>query len=800
MRKSHVVLGIICLTGLVLFFSCSPAKYIENNEYMLMKNSIKMEDTKGQDFDDLVYLLRPETNKKFAGIFNLKAWIYANNLPKTLKNGTVKDSRWRRWWRQSAGEPPVLLDSSAIENSVEQVSMAMRQMGYFDAKVVPEVVVAHKNKHKAKVVYHVTAGTPYFIRDLQYKVSVPEYRKIIIPDTIHSLIRKNSRYNENTLSAERTRLTNLLKDHGYYHVGSEVVVIEIDTFNASLLRDAKNHKTLAIRVLVSLDEIANAREKEKALYKYSFNNVYIYSNHDPAADLNQEMDTVIFRTYRNKRDSTLYYFITPHWLSSKHKQGKIYRDFKYRTLTDVLYTKRGWLYSQDSYTHTYNRLNELGNFNIINIEYIENSEDIDTIRKTGTLDTRYRLTRNKLHAFSSEWDIRSDKSSLSLTYTNRNIFKGAEHFNVNVFGSYYYYNLLFNKENPTSYGELGGNITIDFPRLFIFKQTQKIEALRYQTTIKAGGNYNWYFKRLLLNAGLTYSWAPNANLSHQVTPISIGTIDTSRSRVRMMENYPQSYKQRFTKRILIAFNYSMNYLVPFADTRHNMLLSLACESSGFAIWGMNAIDNKLKNKNNVWRIAGYNYATYELTELNWRYYFLINHNHSIAARINAGVAIPFFDFKHNTIPFERSFYVGGPNSMRAWSFRSLGPGSFHPENEQYIERTGDIKLEINMEYRGTIYKSFKFGIFVDAGNVWLSRPYEDMDGANFQLNKFYKDIAIGIGAGLRLDFNFFLIRVDYGIPIHDPSATGSSWINKDWTNNGSWRPAQGFQFAIGHAF
>jgi outer membrane protein assembly factor BamA len=165
--------------------------------------------------------------------------------------------------------------------------------------------------------------------------------------------------------------------------------------------------------------------------------------------------------------------------------------------------------------------------------------------------------------------------------------------------------------------------------------------------------------------------------------------------------------------------------------------------------------------------------------------------------MNIGLALPLFNSKD--IPFEKSFYLGGANSMRAWGFRALGPGSYYTEN--YMQRTGDVKLEMNLEYRGTIYKAIKFGIFADMGNVWLYRPYKDMPNADFQFNRFYKEIALGAGFGLRFDFNFFILRLDYGIPIYDPSKPmNNHWINQSWTKNKLWKWGQGFQFAIGHAF
>ena len=180
-----------------------------------------------------------------------------------------------------------------------------------------------------------------------------------------------------------------------------------------------------------------------------------------------------------------------------------------------------------------------------------------------------------------------------------------------------------------------------------------------------------------------------------------------------------------------------------------------------------------------------------------RYTKIITPQKSFASRLNFGFAIPITST--DVIPFEKSFFVGGANSMRGWTFRQLGPGAYKTEN--FMVRTGDLKLELNLEYRGTIYKIIKYGIFADFGNVWLSSKYEDMYLADFELNRFYKEIAMSVGAGIRLDFSFFILRLDYGLPIYDPTNfDNQKWIHKSWIINNRWQWAQGFQFGINHAF
>lgn len=785
---------------------------------MLMKNVVKVEDAKNPQFDNLIYLVRPEPNNKFMRIFNLKTGLYAAHQPKTKKKtGEIKDSKFNRWLRESVGEPPILLDSTQIETSIQQIEISMRKLGYFHANTTAEVDFKKSNHQKTTVNYLVTANEPYFIRDIQYRIDIHEFRKIIILDSANCLIKAGQQYNENTLAEERNRLTALIRNQGYFHFSNAFITMEVDTINAFNHRDINNNPTLSITVFGNFDEYKNEEAKIRTLYKYTYNKVYLHTNYDVQYESSIAVDTTRFLSLRDKSDSTTYYFITPKLENKFNKQNRLLKDFKYRTITDVVYTKRGMPFSQSSYDRSYLRLSDLQNFNIINIEFFEDRTLRDSVSKMGKLDVVYKLTRKKLNTIGGELSVRSDRTNLSLTYGNRNIFKGAERLTVNVYGGFVYQNLIGGRKTGEGeeqnsiddvYGNIGGTVTLEFPRLFLFKQTQKIEALRYSTSVSLGANYSWQYNRFMMNASLTYKWSPNYNINHYLTPISINTIDTSEKTIRYIQDYPESYRGRFNKDMITSIRYGFGYYIPIKNSKHNLRLNLDLESSGLIPYGINAISKAVSSNGKTWKIIGYNYTTYEMADITLRYTRTFNKNNSFASRLNFGAVISYDPDKQ--IPFERSFYLGGPNSMRAWGVRTLGPGNYYNDptvsDLGFFEKSGDIKLEINLEYRGTFYKAFKYGLFVDMGNIWFTRQYDDMPLAEFKWNTFYKQIAIGVGVGLRLDFNFFLIRLDYGIPIHNPSMPhGNYWINNSWfkkdeNGNRLWYPINGLQFAIGHAF
>ena len=768
---------------------------------MLLRNNVEVKGAPSVEFDDLKSYCRPIPNDRFLTIFLVKPRLYTMGVPTANKKGEIKDTKFKKWLREKAGEPPVLLDSAEIDNSLNQLQIVMKQSGYFDADISYHVKHNKHNPKKVKVNYLINANEPYRISNITYNIDIPEYKKIVILNKDKTLLSPGILYNEAIISNELTRIINLIRDEGYYYVEKSIISCEVsydppqDSLNT-------NPHTVSLEIIM---KIPNNDNTSRYLYKYTYNNVYIFTNHSALNNLVQHYDTVRFHS-RDKNDHTRYYFITPHydWLE------KPIRDFHYGTLANAIYSKRDVPYSQIVRRRSSQAISQLDNFSYYSIEFKENEKLLDTVNKTGVLDSYYYLTPMKIHSIGGQLDLRNDKSAISFSYTNRNIFKGAEHLTINVSGGYFYYSLsnLFHNNTTYTYPEFGISATLTFPNLFLFKKTQKITGIRYSTSVNASVNYNGLYRRLMYNIGMAYNWSPNYFLNHSVSPIDISTIDNSDRRAARLlnyDNYPESYQKRFGKFFLLSFKYSMNYLVPFdlTQNRHNMRISLNFESSGLLLKGLNALitpDHRWTLSQNSLDSTGYAYSTYEKIEATWHYTYKINKNNSFATRLSAGAMIPLDKDSH--IPYERGFYVGTSNSMRGWGYRGLGPGSYeHGKDSLY---TGDIKIEWNLEYRGTLYKAFKYGIFSDIGNIWLAKKSDDMPNAEFDINRFYKELAIDVGVGLRLDFNFLILRIDYALPIYDPSRTSyGPWINSAWFDKNmarKFRWGNGLKIAIGYAF
>lgn len=784
----------------IALYSCSSVRHLSEGESMLVKNEVKVKDRKDPDFDNLKSYVRPVTNKKFMDLFRVKTVMYDWGQPTYDKNGNTKDSKFRKFLREKMGEPPVLLDTAEIMTSLDQLKIVMKQIGYFDAEVDYSVTYKGKKRKKSKVNYTVTAHTPYTISKIRYDIPIQEYKRIVVLNQKNTVLYPGMKYNETVINDELTRIINLIRDEGYYYVEKSIIRCEVmyDPPDST----GKDPKSVSLNIVMNIPQDENTA---RYLYKYYFNDVYVNPDAQALSTVQVgESDTNYF-LLKTKHDSASYYYI------EEPVNGVMLKPyFSYKALANAIFTRTGHPYSQMARSRSNRALNSLDNFEYISIMFRENESLLDTVNKIGYLDILYHMIRKKQHVVGGQVELRNDKSAISLSYVNRNIFKGAEHLTINLSGGYFYYSLsnLFRNQSVFSYPEFGVKASLNFPnRLFPFSRNTSDGAISRNTSITFGVNYSGLYRRLMYNTALTYSWSPSSFMSHRLTPIDVSTINNSEKRYSTLINYdayPDSYQDKFGKFMLFSSKYSFNYLIPkFIESRkHNMHLTVNAESCGTLLKGL----NMLFSPNERWVLSqndldstGYNYTVFEKLEVLWNYTYTINNDNSIAMRSDMGFIIPLDKDSH--IPYEKGFYMGTSTSMRGWGYRGLGPGSYQHQSDTLY--TGDIKMEFNIEYRGTLYRSFKYGIFADVGNIWLARKNGDMPGAEFSFKRFYKELAVDVGLGLRLDLNFFVIRLDYALAVYDPTRSveqGKVFNAKWFQGEHPYRIAYGLKFAIGYAF
>ena len=784
------------LLGLILLsYACSSTKVLREGEVMLVKNEVKF-DRKSAKNTDLYYYLRPIPTKKFLDVFPIKTSVYAWGYPKynAEKDSVIKDTGFKQWLRRN-GEPPVLLDTSLISYSERQLKIALGNDGFFEPDIDHEIKYLGKKKKKAKVIYKVNANDRHYVRVYNYRLKIPGFNTLVSRDTVNSLLKAGTPYSADALIRERNRITTFLRNNGYFYFNNSFITFEVDTLNASDYL-IKNHKTVAVDVILSYPP-QMASINDKVHKQYEFRNVYLQTNFKP--NYSGAFDTVLYLPKQRKfLDPTLYYFITPVKIN-KRGDTCITKDYRYKIITNRIRFKTNDMFKQNEVTFSNNRFNEMRNFVFTDISFFE--PDSSSVENTSgnVLDSKILLTRTKTHSPVFEITARTDKMSASIGYVNRNLFKGAEIFRVNVYAATdISIQNISTGESVIRTLELGGDIGLDLPRLLFFPNIGN-KISRYKTSINLGTNYQkrvGVLERFIYNTSVSYHWSERFNYRHIVAPVDLGFV-----KVNPFERFndfigslSRQMQEKYKDHILTISRYTFSYASRPKTNRKNFFnVQLSVESCGNTLTAFMAAFRAPKNNEGQWTVFGIKYFNYLRFDGDFRYNYLINKKNSVAARFSLGAGIPLLN--STVMPFERSFYLGGSNSMRGWGIRTLGPGSYY-NNEKLKERIGDLKLELNLEYRGTIYKFIKFGIFADAGNIWLYKEDPSMPGGEFKLNRFYKEIALNVGTGLRFDFNFFLLRVDLGIPIYSPNKLQAEKV----INNSFGFKDCLITFGINHAF
>ncbi|MDB5282944.1 MAG: hypothetical protein JWO06_2019, partial [Bacteroidota bacterium] len=495
--------------------------------------------------------------------------------------------------------------------------------------------------------------------------------------------------------------------------------------------------------------------------------------------------------------------------------------FRKGVLLDAIFFKRGELYKKEHETRTINRLSQMGTFKFINIDY-SLAKDV----QGNYLDVVIDLTPGKKHVMGYSAEVNVTDEGLfgmlgSVSYQNKNLTKGADQLIVDVSGGV---QLRFSK--PKHESEKVQLMTVNaaagityYMNKFLVPFRAKIFSRNANPRTRIGINYSFehrydftttgdvafLYQLHVFNASFGYEWNKYPHWQHLFNPIAVSFYLLplkGEEFFRRLDSIP-ILKSSFEEQVIIGPNYSFNYTNKRTNTdRAYMQFHGSLETAGNVIYAGFKLASLHDGHDSVYEIAKRPFAQFFRVEADWRNYFKMTNHSSFAVRTFAGVGVPYGN--SSALPFIKQFYVGGPNSLRGFLIREIGPGGYYDPSAfdpktgvktsvGFFNQTGDVKLETNAEVRFDIYKWLKGALFVDAGNVWSIRP----DGralGDFNIQRFWSEFAVDAGAGIRLDFNFFVVRFDYGFPLRDPRfLPGQRWQFKTFT------PGQ-FQLAIGYPF
>ncbi len=794
------------LTSLICIFlgSCNINKHIAENEYLVEKNQIKRNGT-NIDNGELEAFLRQKPNRKILKLVPFNLWLYfqvnqekmiAYKVKRNLRYDRINDKRIERnneknekrtakgkktkkvrlknkeklTFRESlldAGEAPVLLDSSLTKITKHQLQKFVFSRGYFNS-IVTDSVVLHKKQKRSRTYYNISKSIPYTINQINYNVEDPLIEYFILNDSSNCIIKPNKVYNEDELQAERDRITENLLNDGYYYFAQEYIHFKVD----SNLVGNKVNLTI---------------ELKKFSQKYNeLNDSLIYLNHPRFTIQNVYIIPETITDFRGRLNDVYM------------KDTIIYNDikilhnnklkFRLKDLTRDVVLYEGQLYQKNLAEQTYKGLTNLKVFKSVFLQFVKNpyaSDKLDcyivcqpVVKQSVTIESEGTNTSGNLGIAGS------------LVFQNKNTFKGAELVELKLNGSLTaqkQFNTtqstnLTNVQKTFNTLQFGPSLNVFFPKplfpftLFYYKKTngEKRYFSQPKTILNLSLNYQSRpeFARTISTISYGFKFNNTKGLfSYDVTPF-----ETYLVKAKLFGSFKSELLALNDLFLLNSFSDHLTTLSKISATYNNqnisksknlMYLKMTISSSGNILRGMYNATSQPKDTLGRYNIFGIPFSQFVKLDVDYRFYFKIRKQSKLVYRLAGGIGKPLTNL--SSLPYEQSFFSGGPNSIRAWRARTLGPGGYKTsETDSKYDKIGDIQIESNIEYRFHIFKSFFGAWFVDAGNIWLLQPNTAKPNGEFKVSKFYTEFGVGSGFGLRYDFSFFILRLDAAIKVHDP--------------------------------
>ena len=603
------------------------------------------------------------------------------------------------------------------------------------------------------------------------------------------------------LDAERDRIALYLKDRGYYNFSVNNIEFIADTLSG----DRKVGVTVIIKqTLTGYNARGEAQYDNNDVYR--LRNINIVPNYNPTADKSSP-------NYFGNFDSLEYRGLNILFNENRPK-------VRPKVLRGVVPLYPNYLYNYSQISQTYSNLMSMGYLKSARISFTEVKDSLSSAnlitlvgaegRKSGSINyTRERYldcdilcTPALQQGIKAELEASTTSSFYGLKavlgYQNRNIFRGAEMLEITGTAGYEYMKAQnAKKKHAMEFGVAAG---LSFPRFLLANYAITSNTIAPKTKFELSYNYQNrpYYERHLSSASWVYSWRNHTNSSFVVRPIGINLVNVNNMDDRYFNSLQNQYlKHSFESQLIVAISGSYVLKKQYKSAPNNQTtLRANCELSGNALNGIVHLISKPAEGKNYYEFLGIRYSQYVRGDIDASHRIMFGKVTALAARLYAGVAYAYGN--SDAVPFDRLFYAGGSNSMRGWAPRTLGPGSSPaPKDVVYPSQMGDMKLEANLEFRFPIWDMFHGAAFFDLGNIWYieNKDANIPDDAVFHFNNFYKQLAFNTGIGLRLDIQFAILRLDWGIQLHNPNNP----VGERWIHNFKWRNTS-LNFGVGFPF
>ena len=754
--KARNILTTLLLLALVpMLFSCASTKHVPDGQLLLDKvkiNILDKENAKDLNKQELTNYLRQTENHKVLGGLKLQLAIY---------NISGKDSsNWFNKWIRRVGAPPVIYDSTLTTASENQLQRALTNKGYLKNQVSSEVKLNPKKK-KAEVDYFITLNEPYRIRSITYDIPNDSLRDLILADTTDFPIKCSSPLDHKKLDSERDLIVQRLRNNGYYAFNKNYITFVADTAAGSHEVDLTLSLSNKTQDLPHLPHIEGHRQ-------FYVRDVIFVTSYDAVSMQNGVYGETV--TYNG---------ITVLYGDDRYIAAEI--------LDENCFIRPGSIYNASDVDRTYKALGRLGIIKYINI-------DMKAVGEIGGdlwVDAYILLNRDKSQTISFSLEGTNSEGDLGFgigaDYQHRNIFKGSEILNVKFKASYESLSGDLSGLINDNYSEYSGDVGITFPK---FKMPFLHESFkrRIQASTEFMTSFNYQerpeYTRIIAGAGWKYIWSERNNqMRHTFNLIDVSYVFLPKSKINFLDSITNpllrySYENHLIMRMGYTF-YKTNRrpTTPFTTVLQDNIYTIraSAETAGNLLYGISHMIGQKREDDDSYKVFGTRYSQYVKLDGDFAVTHYINQRSSLAFHAGFGIAVPYGN--STVLPFEKRFYSGGANSVRGWGVRTLGPGSFDGKKAQnsFIYQCGDIRLDLNLEYRCKLFWVLELGAFIDCGNVWTIKEYENQPGGAFKIGKFFEQLALSYGLGLRMDFTYFLLRFDVGMKAHNPASGQEHW-------------------------
>lgn len=694
----------------VTITACSASKFIPEGSYLLDDVKIKS-DTKNIETSQLEPYIRQKGNSKWFSLFKVPLGTYALSGRDTTK--------WINRKLQALGEDPVLFDSLQAEQTCNDLSNVLHGMGYIKAQV--DYALKREKKKKVKVIYNLHPGKRYHISSINYDIQDKNIDSVLKNKKFHSTnLRTGMPFMVSVLDNEREQITDFLNNNGYVNFHKDFISYSADTISGSTDIDITLH----------LHKFLSGNGEEETEHKqYTIGKINYHANGD--------FDKIPLRK---------------------------------SVLEENTIIEAGKLYNADELQKTYNRFGRLPIVKYTNIKFTERPD-------SNILDCNIGISTNKINSISFQPEGTNTAGDLgaaaSLTYENRNIFRGAETFSIKLRGAFEAITGLEGYQNQ-DYEEYSLEAKLLFPRFvvpFLSKKFKKQSTAMSELTVSYNMQNRPEFHRRVFTASWRYRWNDiSGKKSYKFDLIDLNYIYMPWISTTFKEEYLDDVNNRNS---ILRYNYEDLFIMKlgFGMSFNNgdEAYKINVETSGNFLSGISHLLGSKRNEDNQYTLFNIAFAQYVKGDFDYIKIIMFDRNNSLALHAGLGIAYPYGNSK--ILPFEKRYFSGGANSVRGWSVRGLGPGKFKGTNGaiDFINQTGDIKLDLNIELRSFLFWKVYCAAFIDAGNIWTIRAYEEQPGGQFRFKDFYKQIAVAYGLGIRFNFDFFILRFDMGMKAINPA-------------------------------